>query len=232
MRMPATKCVFVDEKTGLREVTSGAVVCAVCGFRVRTQWREAWRIRRPCMVLNPWPLGDWMMAALGAVGVTPALWMRWTHQKECGCKVRAARLNQIGVMLYRVWLGAQRRFRRALPWLVLLAFVPIAQAGEREEAARIAAQWNAQTEVVLWDGTRVDILTDSTAWEVEWPAKWAESIGQALYYAEVSGKQPGIVLLVTDLERERRYVYRCQTVCAKYGIRLRVERLRSANRTP
>ena len=69
----------------------------------------------------------------------------------------------------------------------------------------------------LWDGTRVDLL-GGFAVEVDWATKWAEAIGQSLYYGLVSGRDPGIVLLMK--KGEERYVYRCQTVCAAKDIRL------------
>tara|TARA_Y100000593_G_scaffold71092_1_gene130496 strand:- start:43 stop:393 length:351 start_codon:yes stop_codon:yes gene_type:complete len=72
-------------------------------------------------------------------------------------------------------------------------------------------------EARLWDRTRVDLLGDYAV-EVDWAKKWAEGIGQALYYSAVTGKPPGVVLL-TD-KGEERFVYRCQVVCSKHGIRL------------
>ena len=86
-----------------------------------------------------------------------------------------------------------------------------------EECRRLAPEYNAKLEVRLWDGTRVDLLNDEYAIEADWPQKWAEAIGQSLYYAELTGKKPGIILLVKDFKAERRYIYRCQTVCAKFG---------------
>ena len=97
---------------------------------------------------------------------------------------------------------------------------------ETDVVKQIAPRYNARVEVRLWDATRVDMLSDDTAWEVDWAKKWAEGIGQALYYAAVTGKRPGLVLLVRDMDRDRRYVYRAQTVCAKHGIELRIEVLR------
>ena len=77
-----------------------------------------------------------------------------------------------------------------------------------------------QREVVLFDNTRVDILTDSHAIEVDFAKKWAEAIGQALYYAAATGRKPGIVLIIKNRDRDRRYVYRCLVVSGKHGIRL------------
>lgn len=81
-----------------------------------------------------------------------------------------------------------------------------------------------EMEVRLWDETRVDILTPEYAIEVDWASKWAEGIGQALYYSAVTGRKAGLVLLVRDKD-EFRYVYRGQTVAAKHGVKLWVVRV-------
>ena len=52
-----------------------------------------------------------------------------------------------------------------------------------------------QTEYVLEDRTRVDCLTDTHAIEFDWCNKWAEAVGQALYYARSTGRMPVIVLI-------------------------------------
>ena len=72
----------------------------------------------------------------------------------------------------------------------------------------------------LWDGTRVDILTDSYAIEVDWSHKWKESIGQAMWYASVTNKKPGICLLCKNINEESHHIYRCNTICVKYNIDL------------
>ncbi len=91
---------------------------------------------------------------------------------------------------------------------------------EAQHAQQIAIELRGMTEVVLWDRTRVDILTDNYAYEVDWAPKWAESIGQSLYYAELTDKKPGIILL--SKRSEVRFIYRAQTVCAKHNIKLKV----------
>ena len=52
-------------------------------------------------------------------------------------------------------------------------------------------------EAVLWDMTRVDCLTKDYAIEFDFAKKWAESIGQALYYSKLTGKAPAVVLILT-----------------------------------
>lgn len=70
----------------------------------------------------------------------------------------------------------------------------------------------------LWDGTRVDLLTDDWAIEVDWAHKWAEAVGQATYYAIATSRSPGIVLLVPDMEADQRHVYRCMLACERADI--------------
>lgn len=64
-------------------------------------------------------------------------------------------------------------------------------------------------ERVLIDGTRVDILTEHWAIEIDWAHKWAEAIGQAQFYAKMTERRPGIILLCEDMDNDMKYVYRC-----------------------
>lgn len=102
----------------------------------------------------------------------------------------------------------------------------IAAPGEVEEVERIAPKYNAATEVVQWDLSRIDMITATHAIEVDWSRKWPEAVGQSLYYSILTAKKPGIVLLVRNMEKERRHVLRCQSVCAKHDIKLWVERVK------
>lgn len=69
----------------------------------------------------------------------------------------------------------------------------------------------------LNDGTRVDCLTERYAIEFDFASKWAEGIGQALYYAERTGLRPGVVLIM-ESEGEERFLERLNTVADRYGI--------------
>lgn len=63
----------------------------------------------------------------------------------------------------------------------------------------------------LWDMTRVDCLTKDYAIEFDFAKKWAESVGQALYYAEMTHKKPAVVLILQNLA-DMRYVKRVERV--------------------
>jgi hypothetical protein len=76
----------------------------------------------------------------------------------------------------------------------------------------------ADEERLAFDGTRVDILTDKVAFEVDRTAKWAEAIGQAIYYGMQHKRQPGIILLSEDYSQDANFIYRCQLVCGHVDI--------------
>jgi hypothetical protein len=57
----------------------------------------------------------------------------------------------------------------------------------------------------LADGARIDCLNAEYAIEVDYVDHWAESIGQALYYASATKRKPGIILLCPSSTDERIY---------------------------
>jgi hypothetical protein len=75
-----------------------------------------------------------------------------------------------------------------------------------------------QIEVVLDDRTRVDCLTSTYAVEVDWAKKWAEGIGQALYYGLQTHKRPAVALIVGT--KDQRYVKRLNIVAKKHNIKV------------
>ena len=83
------------------------------------------------------------------------------------------------------------------------------------------AQWcqdnNGQVEVVLPDRTRCDCLTSTHAIEFDFGNKWAEAIGQALYYAIQTGKKAGIVLIL-EKQKDYKYWIRLNSIIAHYGL--------------
>ncbi len=81
------------------------------------------------------------------------------------------------------------------------------------------SQYNGIREYKLSDSTRVDCLTPEYAIEIEFAKKWAESVGQSLHYSIMTGKKPGIVLIIENL-KDYTYLNRLKRICEKYGIRL------------
>ena len=103
---------------------------------------------------------------------------------------------------------------------------PAAGANEPEWSRYVARQWGLNPEEVceylLPEGSRVDVITNDTAWEVEWAYNHYEAVGQALHYSIWSGRKPGIVLLMRSGIADDRALFRTKTICIKYDIKLRV----------
>ena len=66
-------------------------------------------------------------------------------------------------------------------------------------------QMSGQADYRLEVLSRVDCLTDTHAFEVDWAdgSKVYEAIGQALYYSAETGKLPGILLLIRKNKSEK-----------------------------
>ena len=77
------------------------------------------------------------------------------------------------------------------------------------------------TEVVLSDRTRVDCLTREYAVEVDFAVKWAEAVGQALFYGAMTGRKPGI-LLIMEKDGDVRYLKRLRLVIENSAPAVRV----------
>lgn len=85
---------------------------------------------------------------------------------------------------------------------------------EWEELIAIALRkigWPTKTEARIYDGTRIDLLTENHACEIDWAPKWAEAIGQSLYYSIRAQRKAVVILLLTKTSDEA-YVERCRTV--------------------
>jgi hypothetical protein len=99
--------------------------------------------------------------------------------------------------------------------LVLVLFSDLALVPHMARAKRLALEevyqqvWcearGGDMEVRLADGARIDCLVrdlesnGTMAIEFDFTDKWAEAIGQSLYYAKVTGSRPGIVLIMEDV---------------------------------
>ncbi len=79
------------------------------------------------------------------------------------------------------------------------------------------AEHKGQTEVRLADRTRCDCLTEEYAIEFDFGSKWAEAIGQALHYANKTGKAAGIVLIL-ESDKDEKYWERMNSVIEAYSL--------------
>lgn len=73
-------------------------------------------------------------------------------------------------------------------------------------------------EYVLNDKARVDCLTKDYAVEFDFANKWAECIGQALYYGIQTNRKPACVLIMENWESDLKYFRRLQTVSKKTNL--------------
>lgn len=78
---------------------------------------------------------------------------------------------------------------------------------------------NGIMEYKLNDNTRVDCLTKRYAVEVDFAPKWAECIGQALYYGITTKHKPA-ALLILENEKDIRYLKRIKKVARKHRIKI------------
>ena len=83
---------------------------------------------------------------------------------------------------------------------------------------QLCNNFDGKMEYVLKDKTRVDCLTDKYAIEVDFAKKWAESIGQSLYYAKMTDKKPAVALIVG--ENDNRFVQRLEKVTEELNIKV------------
>lgn len=88
---------------------------------------------------------------------------------------------------------------------------------ERHYQSTWCTEHHGQAEVRLPDGTRADCITATHAIEFDFAHKWAEAIGQALYYGLQTGKTSGVVLIL-DGEKDYRYWMRMNSTIQHYKL--------------
>ena len=71
----------------------------------------------------------------------------------------------------------------------------------------------------LPDKTRVDCQTSTYSFEVDFGRNGLKGVGQALYYAMMSDKKAGLVL-IQENRSDNRYISRLKKLCKKYNSKL------------
>ena len=79
--------------------------------------------------------------------------------------------------------------------------------------------WHGAQEVILKDKTRVDCVTKNYAVEFDFASKWAESIGQAMYYAKMTGKNPAVILII-EKPSDFKHYKKAEKITGDLGIKL------------
>jgi len=93
--------------------------------------------------------------------------------------------------------------RKILVLGLLLLCITI-QASEKDYQLFAGDYLGGEVEVSM-EGVRVDIITDHNAIEVDYTYKWYEALTQSLYYAILTGKKPGIVLILDGRSPDTMY---------------------------
>jgi len=86
----------------------------------------------------------------------------------------------------------------------------------------IQKEIGGEKEYRLDDGTRVDLLFEDKACEIDWANKWAEGIGQSIYYGLKTDRPPLVILLAKKdgWEKYRDRVEYCKIECWVYDTRM------------
>ena len=109
----------------------------------------------------------------------------------------------------------------------LLFQAPGNDANELEWTKYIAESKNGVHQYICPDQSRVDVLTDEYAYEVEWANKWKEAPTQAILYSMLTNRKPAVILLMKGKSSDKVYYLRCLAVCGKLGIRFGIHNVNS-----
>jgi len=114
----------------------------------------------------------------------------------------------------------KNKYTIVLLLIILLIPSTLQAATEKEwQQAWNKAFAHGTTEIPIEYG-RIDILTDEYAIEVDHVSKFHEGIGQALHYADATGKKPGLALFMDDKgDTTSKYLY-AKKLCKKLGIKV------------
>lgn len=105
--------------------------------------------------------------------------------------------------------------------LIVIPFFLKAQKSERYYQQLFVDQNGGSMEVIMSDGSRCDIITQTHAIEVDFAQKWAEAIGQSLNYARQTKKKAGIVLIINK-DRDQRKIARLVNTIQHYKLPISV----------
>jgi len=104
---------------------------------------------------------------------------------------------------------------------IFVAGLQNARASERDYQLEWCDRFNGEHEVVLPDRARVDCVLPEYAIEFDFGKKWAESVGQAVFYASQLDKHAGIVLIM-ESRKDCKYLSRLRETVAYGGLGITV----------
>ena len=91
---------------------------------------------------------------------------------------------------------------------------------ERDYQEKWCDENGGQVEVTMPDKTRCDCLTGEYAVEFDFGEKWAEAIGQSLYYALQTNKKAGIGLII-EQSKDYKYWLRLNSTIMHHNLPIR-----------
>ena len=105
---------------------------------------------------------------------------------------------------------------------MIVIFIPVIAFGARLHPE----QWYQEidcskragiSEVVLFDQTRCDCITETNAIEYDFGNHWYRAIGQALHYALMTKKRAGIGLII-ESDKDLKYWHRLNSVIRHFDL--------------
>ncbi len=109
--------------------------------------------------------------------------------------------------------------------MLILISLPVMAANRLHPEAEYQKAWcnkrGGIMEYKLSDKTRVDCLLPNMAVEFDFANKWAECVGQALYYGRMTNRQAACVLIMERGEKDLKYLRRLRRAAYRKGVNLR-----------
>ena len=113
----------------------------------------------------------------------------------------------------------KHRFKIAIALGVASICLAANKNSEKYYQELVAKELEGKVEVVLRDKTRVDILTEDVAYEVDFARKWAEGIGQALHYSMMTERDAGLIL-IAEKDSDDKFILRVKEIMKMKSLRL------------
>ncbi len=108
--------------------------------------------------------------------------------------------------------GAKRNMKIKIFIIILLFSTSSTYAKHLNQEKVYQKYWcdkyNGEIEYILDDNTRVDCLLPNLAVEFDFAPKWAECIGQAIYYGKKTKRTPACVLIMENNYNDNRHLQR------------------------
>jgi hypothetical protein len=106
--------------------------------------------------------------------------------------------------------------------IILLIFITVAYTKERDYQDIFCKKSNGVIEYRLKDRRRVDCLTNRYAIEVDFAYKYRDAISQSLEYAMDTNHKAGILLIIKNREKDKKYLKRLNKFLKFYNLDIKI----------